>query len=245
MRSTLFTVVITLGLQLLSMGCQPPPSSSIDSSLSGEVSFPGAFGDRPIEQARVWLEYKNNVYDETRTDLNGRFTLSNLPNGEFDIVVEKGEQYAVYRASERLGKMFDPNDSIQFPRGQLFLRIEIQARPTTLTGKAVSAENGDPIKGARIATYPSSIEVQTDENGQFVLESDKLELVRTSVSASHPDFQSAQVFLEKAALRMAGINEVPIIEMHEVQLGAGIEAGEVEYGADESEGRVIPGPGSN
>ena len=245
MRTEILILCLVFRAHLLAIGCQPPPPPSVESSLSGEVSFPGAFGDRPIEQARVWIEYKSKLFDETRTDLNGRFTLANLPDGEFDIVIEKGEQYAVYRASERHGKMFDPNDSVQFPRGQLFLRIEMQARPTTLTGKVISAENGDPVQGARISTYPSSIEVQTDGEGQFILESDKLELVRTSISASHPDFQAAQVFIEKSELRMADINEVPIIEMQEVKLGEGIEQGEPEFKDEKSPGRVIPGGGSN
>jgi hypothetical protein len=230
MRSKLSIFAIVLGLQLLAMGCQPPPSSP-GISLAGEVTLLGVSGDLPIEQARVWIEYKSKVYDEAWTDYNGRFTLSNLPGGEFDIVVEKGEQYEVYRASERLNKMkmFDPNDPNQFPYGHLTLNVRMQRRPTTLSGLVVNSENGDPITGASISTYPSSIEVQTDENGQFVLESDKLELVRTSVSASHSDFQPAQVFLEKDSLRMAGINEVPIIEMDKNEQENSVKQDSLDY----------------
>jgi len=146
---------------------------------------------------------------------------------------------------DRHGKLLDPNNPSQFPRGQAFLRIEMQARPTTLTGKVVSVESGEPIPGVTISTYPSSIEVKTDDVGQFVLESDKLELVRTSISASHPNFQSAQVFIERSDLRMADTNEVPLLEMHAIELGDGIDPGEIDYGIDKGKGIAIPGGGSN
>jgi hypothetical protein len=229
---------------ILAFSCSPPPSVSPDSTLSGEVSFPGAFGDRPIEQARVWIEHNGQLYDETRTDADGRFTMTNLPVGEFDVVCEKSEQYAVYRASDLHKQLFDTSDPSQFPRGQAFLRIELQAKPTTIRGKVVDEESGLPVEGASISTYPATVLGKTDSEGLYTIGSDRFELIRISVAASHPNYESAQVFIEKSDLKMAGLNDVPLIEMRKMELEGGIEQDSVEYEMDDA-GKVIPSSGSN
>ena len=68
-------------------------------SLTGEVIMEGKEG-RPVERARVQIEKKGTVVAEIFSEQNGRFSVTDLPGGEFDLVVSKGEQFITYRFSE-------------------------------------------------------------------------------------------------------------------------------------------------
>jgi len=210
-------------------------------SLSGEVVFPGKFGDREIAQATVRIESDGKVIDQVLSDQTGGFIFYKLPTGEFDLIVEKGDQYALYRFSTRYqGRLLD---TAQFPATGYSLRVEMKFRSTVLTGQVVDANTQAPIEQAAVSTYPSTMQVVTDELGNYRLESDQFEDgIKYAIQVRHHDYQ---LFFEPYYVQnfqLADENNVPLIKLKQHELDEKIEPDDIKYFYGEGNINLSPGP---
>lgn len=203
----------TVLLGLLAASCGGPATRGmiVGTSLGGEIHFAGKHSDRPIAGAEVQLEQDGKIVADTLSDVNGRFQFESLPRGEFNLLIEKGEQLAPYSYQETTHKSLNVLDPLQFLNGRLFLpTILMNARPTVLRGKVVSSENQIPIKNANVFTEPETVQATTDEQGGYRLASDQFEEgIRYAVIASHTDYDNEMS--QPVEFKLAQENEVPVI----------------------------------
>ena len=226
---------------LLEVGCGGPPGPRFEGGtfLTGEI----VDGEgRIVERALVQIEKNGEIIAEVFSDQNGRFSLEGLPEGEFDLLMTKGEQFLPYRFSEdwKEKKLLNVVDPGVFSGGRGFLQLELVARQTALTGRVLSVETQEGIEGVAITTYPTTRTVYSNEQGSYTLESDRFEGgIPYQVIFNHGKFEPEQVNLEKIGI--AQVNEMGVIVLKPGLLDKEVEQGEVDFGSEESQGKVTQG----
>ena len=202
-------VILALGLSACKVGTESNTMHRTV-SLSGEVVYRGEFSDRTISQATVQIESKGNVVAQVITDESGSFIFDELPSGEFDLIAQKGDQYAVYRYSMQYsGGLLD---AAKFPPQGYSVRVEMKFYSTVLNGQVIDAGTQKPIVGATISTNPQTVQVETGPDGYYRRESDQFEDgIRYAIQVKHNDYQ---MFFEPDYVenfRLAQENDVPQI----------------------------------
>jgi hypothetical protein len=232
---------LLLVIVLMEVGCGGPPEPRFEGGtfLTGEI----VDGEgRTIERALVQIEKKGELISEVFSDQNGRFSLEGLPSGEFDLLITKGEQFLPFRFSEdwEKKKLLNVADLEIFSGGRGFLQLKLIARQTVLTGLVLSAETEEAIGGVTITTYPTTRTVYSNKQGAYTLESDRFEEgIPYQVIFNHGKFQPEQINLEK--IRIAQVNEMGSIKLNPGLLDKEVGQGEVDYGSEESQGKVTQG----
>ena len=190
----------------------PPPPPSSGAELSGEVAYKGRYGDKGLAGATVEIRLKRgSVFRQVETDASGFFVFEEVPKGEFDLLVSRGEGYGKY-SYNKLSDSGDWLNAENFPGGKKYLTVYLQGRHTVLRGKVVIAEDKMAIQGATVDTHPPTLEVRTDAEGIYVIESNTIEAdMAYLISAQHPKFNRNGVRLE--TVRVGHDNEVPVIEL--------------------------------
>jgi len=239
MRNSVYATVafLTLGLS----ACKGGPESTTmhgNISLSGEVVYRGEFSDRTISQATVQIESNGKVVGQVITDESGSFIFDQLPGGEFDLIVEKGDQYAVYRYSVQYsGGLLDAS---KFPPQGYSVRVEMKFYSTVLSGQVVEAGTQMPIVGATISTNPQTVQVESDPEGYYHLESDQFEdEIRYAIQVKHSEYQ---LFFEPDHVenfQLAQKNDVPQIQLIRHEQDDLIKPDSIHYG--NGGGKVVPG----
>ncbi len=165
----------------------------------------------------------------TRTDALGKFTLTNLAEGDFQI---RAEADGYLETTEQISIPLD-NDTI------LTLYLNSGGK---ITGRVVDAESGQPVMGANVAIPPASgfgrmstrfaEGARTDSEGRFVLE--PVAEGRTSLSITHNDYSSRT--LEDIMIYSGQTHDTGDIALTK---GGGIEGMVFDADAEPVEGAVI------
>jgi RNA polymerase sigma factor (sigma-70 family) len=157
-------------------------------AISGTVYAPGR---RPLEGARVWVPRLERsatptnwlslepaeALAETKSGAGGRFTLSGIPGGTFEV-----------RASaEGFADAAAAGIAASSSKVELLL-----AAGSILAGKVVDDEAGSPVEGARVKVgFRETKEAVSDGQGRFTIPGippSALHEGRGWINVSHPDF---------------------------------------------------------
>jgi hypothetical protein len=129
-------------------------------SITGVVSESGDFVTRPLAGATV--RAMPGGYAAT-TDANGRFTLSNIPNGAYTFTASAGGHKSVSRKAT-----FNSNGTINFT-----LPTSTTAPPTEQPARGLSGvirnSDGRSVAGASIRLTPGNYQATTNKDGRFSL----------------------------------------------------------------------------
>jgi hypothetical protein len=193
--------------------------------------------EKQVPQALVVLKKGDNAFVNTYTDPSGKFRFDELPSGEFDLVVTKGDKYAEFSFNKQNNKMLD---AAEFANGRQFLRVAMKAEQTTIKSKIIS-EALEEVVDASIKTYPPTVEVQSNAGGVFELSSDLFEEgIIYSLQITHPDYDAKQYKVEK--ILIAQENVVPTIEVKPRLKIEGIDGDDIHH--DDGGGIAVPGSGN-
>ncbi len=241
---TLSSMVISVSLALLAVGCEPPIASEADSNAqrpaarSEDVSRSTVFGvvkdseGKPVPRATVlamkgWR--RDSGHTICRTDDQGRFCFPGLIDGVWFFSVDD-TRYAKEWHHERGRGLTLPVDA-----GELEIQL---SRPCRFTGQVVD-DGGEPVPNANVTLVWEVLErtgrpaqghfhdlrnVLTNSHGRFVFE--RLRSGTISFLLDHPDF--ARTLVEDVPLERSG-------ETFTINKGLSLE-GRAIY-----EGKPVPG----
>jgi hypothetical protein len=102
----------------------------------------------PIRRAQIQGS-NNELFVDALSDDQGRFQLTNLPQGEWRVTVSKGG-YFTWQPGQR--RPFEPPPPITLTRGQRISADVHLSRGGVITGR-VSDESGEPLAGLRVRVY--------------------------------------------------------------------------------------------
>jgi hypothetical protein len=102
----------------------------------------------PIRRAQIQGS-NNELFVDALSDDQGRFQLTNLPQGEWRVTVSKGG-YFTWQPGQR--RPFDPPPPITLTRGQRVSADVHLSRGGVIAGR-VSDEAGEPLAGLRVRVY--------------------------------------------------------------------------------------------
>ena len=122
------------------------PQRSGNGTIAGRVF--DAATNTPIRRAQIQGS-NNELFVDALSDDEGRFQLTNLPQGEWRVTVSKGG-YFTWQPGQR--RPFDPPPPITLSRGQRVTTNVPLSRGGVITGR-VSDENGEPLSGLRVRVY--------------------------------------------------------------------------------------------
>ncbi|NKB72663.1 MAG: hypothetical protein GKR89_36800 [Candidatus Latescibacteria bacterium] len=183
--------------------------------LSGEVSYKGRYGDELLEGADVSIVQGGKALGRQKTDAGGYFSFDRIPRGNFDLWVSKGEKYAKYEYYETSSDQEDEREwlnAADFLNAKHYLNVYLTGRQTTLRGRVESAEDSSAIAKATVDTYPPTLIVETDSQGEYIIQTDAFEdQISYQVQVRHPRFETNGVVVE--SLRLAKENKAPLIQL--------------------------------
>jgi len=212
----------------------------------------------PIGRAKVMIEVEGDIFEETFTNNEGVFNFDSLPAGEFNVQVTH-KDFKTYDLKEKNGITLNPLKVLNTS-----LSVEMDFISTVLWGRVIvdmssaviempdgtvlkegegALKEGIPVRKARVFTYPSTTETQTDSAGRFTIESNRFEPgVDYVTSVIHPAFHPG--LSEKFRVTISGENEVPLVKLIPVPEDSLLKEGEPYYNPN-GEGKVIFNSGSN
>lgn len=186
---TVLVMLTATGILASLLGCGPAPQKMSEGAiLGGLVAFQATQGDKPISGARVQVVQDGQVVSSTVTTREGRFTITQLPPGDFNLVVET-DDYAPYDLLEATGI---PLNVQSFTNGREYVEVPVESRLTVLRGKVVTAA-GEPVADVEVRTYPRTVKTTTGRDGVFEIRSGKFEPgVVYQVETQHADYDQAR-----------------------------------------------------
>jgi hypothetical protein len=211
----------------------------------------------PVGRARVMIEVGGDIFEETFTDNEGVFNFDSLPDGEFNLQIAH-KDFKTFDLKEKNGITLNPlrilNTSLSVEmdfmstvlRGRVIIDMSsavIKMPDGTILKEGEGAFKGDiPVREARILTYPSTAETQTDSAGRFTIESNRFEPgVDFVVHAHHSAFYSG--INDPFRMEIGEENESPLVKLIPKPEDSLIREGTPKYQYDR--GEVTPGSGSN
>jgi hypothetical protein len=229
----------------------------------GDVAFRGYvayynYDDKPIPigRAKVMIEVAGDIFEETFTDNEGAFNFDSLPDGEFNVQVTH-KDFKTFDFKEKKGITLNPLKVLNAS-----LPVEMDIISTVLRGRVIvdmssaviempdgtvlkegegALREGIPIRKARVSTYPSTTETQTDSTGRFTIESDRFEPgVDYATSVIHPAFHPGLSDIFRVTISEE--NEVPLVKLIPVPEDSLIKQRTPFYELD-GPGIVVPGSG--
>jgi hypothetical protein len=102
----------------------------------------------PIRRAQIQAS-NNELFVDALSDDQGRFQLTNLPQGEWRVTVSKGGYFTSQPGQRR---PFDPPPPIKLGRGERLSADVHLSRGGVITGR-VSDDTGEPLAGLRVRVY--------------------------------------------------------------------------------------------
>src|SRR4030095_15298433 len=102
----------------------------------------------PIRRAQIQAS-NNELFVDALSDDQGRFQLTNLPQGEWRVTVSKGGYFTSQPGQRR---PFDPPPPIKLGRGERMSADVHLSRGGVITGR-VSTDTGEPLAGLRVRVY--------------------------------------------------------------------------------------------
>jgi hypothetical protein len=118
--------------------------------------------DREISLAQVLVVLDRFII--ARTDKRGRFRIEGVPKVEEPVQLKLRVKDPKFHAADEV--------VLDLPTGEAFEEIEVElpvsVTPTVLAGRVVD-ERGAPLPGVEVWTSPYSMEVLTDEQGEYQL----------------------------------------------------------------------------
>jgi len=124
----------------------PGPQRPGNGAIVGRVF--DAATNTPIRRAQIQGS-NNELFVDALSDDQGRFQLTNLPPGEWRVMVAKGGYFTSQPGQRR---PFDPPPPIRLARGQRVSADIHLSRGGVITGR-VSDDTGEPLAGLRVRVY--------------------------------------------------------------------------------------------
>ena len=231
-RLTLISLLMLTALASCKKETTPPPQASQGGTVLGGEVVQAERGDDPVQGAVVELVIDGRTVAEAVTDADGRFRLEDLPASPFRLRVSKEGDFENYEHPETL----NPSS---FSRGRKFIHIPLEGNLTTVTG-IVLTEDGEPVEGATIRTYPATTEITTAEDGTFELRSGQFLEVEYRVDVSKADFESKMSEKVTPQIGMkSNVGTIILVATVEAKTGTGGE----ELGGPTGPGNITPGAG--
>lgn len=167
------------------------PVWQVQPTIYGDVRLAAEAGVT-VSRCTVWIVKDGDTVSRTRTGRDGRYKLTGLPAGPFDVRANRGSDFLEYSYRARMGT---PLDLKSFTKPDRALDIVLEGHPAAITGLVVEERTGAAIDSARVWTYPQTVEAWTGVDGRFRIESTLFEpaipYVAKVLASRHYDATSA------------------------------------------------------
>ncbi|MFC4440304.1 MULTISPECIES: carboxypeptidase regulatory-like domain-containing protein [Natrialbaceae] len=137
----------------------------------------------PIENATVELGTGDETYTDV-TDVDGAYTLENVPAGEHEITVT-AEGYA------------EKTDTVEVPEdGTITKDIGLHTESGAISGQVTASDDGAPVENATVVAENDDggiYEATTDANGEYTLENVSAGTYVVNVADTPPGYQPDEI----------------------------------------------------
>jgi hypothetical protein len=171
---TMLRRVLSPGMLAVSIaglvGCGGPPPFLEGTVLEGKVEYRPARGqEKPVREASVQIWQDGAMAQQAPTNAEGRFQITNLPRGEFNLKVES-KDYAPYDYEAATGILLNMEN-----RRSEYVPIAVGGRLTIIAGKLLSEKDDEPVGKIKVTTSPLTVETESREDGTFEIRTSEVE----------------------------------------------------------------------